>query len=252
MSVTIAISGKGGSGKTSLICLILRQLINKGAQPTLVVDADPNSTLIENLELEAPRTIGDIREQAMENKDSAPAGIPKNRQIEYELQDCLVEKGKFDLLVMGRQEGPGCYCYINNLLRQHMDRLSSSYKYILVDNEAGMEHLSRRTTNNVEFLLIVSEPSHIGLNSAARINVLADNLNLKIANKYLIINKTTDPVPSVIERQISNTAIPLLGMVPLDDAIIEYAVNGKSLLELPDNSAAVKAINEMLHKLKLC
>ncbi len=251
MAVTIAISGKGGNGKTSMICLILRQLINNNLRPVLAVDADPNSTLSENLKVEAPRTIGDIREQAMETKGQGPAGISKDRNIEYEIEDCLVEKKGFDLLAMGRQEGPGCYCYINNVLRQYMDRLSSSYKYILVDNEAGMEHLSRRTTNNVDFLLIISEPTPISLNSAVRISQLADKLKLKVSKKYLVLNKVSDELKPQIEQQASESAIPLLGTVPLDDMITEYVLDGKSLLDLPDDSAAVTAINAMLDKLDI-
>jgi len=251
MAVTIAVSGKGGSGKTSLICLILRQLIKNRLNPILVVDADPNSTIGENLQIEIHRTIGDIREEAIETKGSGPAGIPKNRQLEYEIQDCIVEKPDFDMLVMGRQEGPGCYCYINNVLRGYMDPLAKSYKYILMDNEAGMEHLSRRTTNNIDYLLIVSEPNPVSLNSAVRIGRLADELKLKVNNKYLILNKVSNGLHPEIERRISEAAIPLLGKVPSDDFIMEHVLDGKSLLELPDNSLAVKAVNEMLDKLDI-
>ena len=251
MAVTIAVSGKGGTGKTSLICLILRQLIADGLKPSLVVDADPNSTTGDNLHVQAEQTIGDIREEALDNKDSGPAGIPKNRRLEYAIEECLVESKGFDLLVMGRQEGPGCYCYINNLLREYMDRLPASYKYILIDNEAGMEHLSRRTTNNVDYLLIVSEPSQISLNSVERINKLTKSLKLKVNKTGLILNKLPDGVPPVIEQRINEIQIPLVGTIPTDPSIVDYALAGKSLLELPDDSIAVKSVNALLHKLNI-
>ena len=251
MATTIAVSGKGGTGKTSLTCLVLRHLINSGVGPILAIDADPNNTLNENLRINAEITIGDIREKQMEQKGLGPAGVPKGRMLEYEVEECLVEHDDFDLLVMGRQEGPGCYCYINNILREYIMKLSGSYKFVLLDNEAGMEHLSRRTTNNIDVLLLVSEPNPVSLKSALNIATLADKLKLKIGSKHLIVNKVNGKLAPVIEEKAAQTGIPLLGTVPYDQLLVEQVINEQSLLTLPDGSAAVKAVKQIFDKLEL-
>jgi len=251
MSTAIAVSGKGGTGKTSVTCLILRHLINSGAGPILAIDADPNSNLHENIRVRAETTIGDVREKSMEQKGLGPAGIPKSRMLEYEVEQCLVEHDQFDLLVMGRQEGPGCYCYINNILREYIMKLSNSYKFVLLDNEAGMEHLSRRTTNNVDLLLLISEPNPVSMKSAMNIASLADKLKLKINAKYLIVNKVTDKMIPVIEEKAAATGIPLLGTIPYDRILVEHVLKQESLLALPDTSEAVQAVTEIFNKLDL-
>jgi CO dehydrogenase maturation factor len=251
MAITIAVSGKGGTGKTSITCLILRHLINNGAGPILAIDADPNNTLNENLRIDAEITIGDIREKQMEEKGLGPAGVPKGRMLEYEVEECLIEHDDFDLLVMGRQEGPGCYCYINNILREYIMKLSSSYKFVLLDNEAGMEHLSRRTTNNIDVLLLVSEADPVSLKSAVNIASLADKLKLNIGSKHLIVNKVTDKMLPVVEEKVAETSIPLLGTIPYDRLLVEHVLNEESLLTLPETSGAVQAVKQIFDKLEL-
>ena len=184
---SIAVAGKGGTGKTTLSALIIRNFLESNKRPILAVDADPNSNLNEALGLEIDRTLVSIVDKIMEKKEDIPAGVTKERLLEYHLQDALIESKGFDLLVMGHTEGAGCYCSANNLLKDFMEKLRENYRYLVMDNEAGMEHLSRRTTRNVDTLLIVANPTLVSLKSAQRIYEMTQKLKLKIKKAYLVL-----------------------------------------------------------------
>ena len=186
MSFTIAVSGKGGTGKTTLSGMIIRFLLDKGKGPILAVDADSNSNLNEVLGVEISSTIGNAREVM---KKDVPVGMTKDIWFEYKVQEALTEAKGFDLIAMGRPEGPGCYCAANTLARKCLDILTGNYKYIVIDNEAGMEHFSRLTTRDVNLLFIVSDSSQRGILTASRIRDLIHELDLRIVREVLIINR---------------------------------------------------------------
>lgn len=250
MSYTIAVAGKGGTGKTTISGLVVDYLLSKQKGSILAVDADPNSTLNEALGVKMERTLGDVIQDLLERRDDLPTGIDKQRFVEYQFQMCLVEEKGFDLIAMGRPEGPDCYCYVNNLLRDVMDKFSINYKFIVMDNEAGMEHLSRQTTQNVESLLIVSDESVIGVRTAERINQMIIGLKLKIRDTYLVINRAHEKLPEAVIAEIEKTDMRLLGTVPTDENIVEFALAGKSIFSLPDDSPAKLAVNGIISQLK--
>ena len=239
---TIAITGKGGTGKTTFAALLIKYLSTQSSN-ILAVDADPNSNLGERLGLSVEQTIGHLREDLL--KESLPAGVPKNELIEYQIRLALVEGDAFDLIVMGRPEGPGCYCYINTVLRDVIDRLSNNYDYVVIDNEAGMEHLSRRTTRDVDALFIMSDVTKLGVTTASRIKKLSEDLNTTIGKAYLVLNEPKNGMPDSIQDQITQEGLDLIGVIPTDSLIENYAIQGTPLLELPDNSAAFKAVIEI-------
>jgi len=246
MSYTIAVAGKGGTGKTTVSSLIVAQLLSEKNGSILAVDADPNSTLNEALGVELECTLGDAREDMLKNKYDLPGGMDKHRYMQYRLQTCLIEQKGYDLLAMGRTEGPDCYCYVNNLLRGIMDEFSTNYKYVVMDNEAGMEHLSRRTTRNVDLLLIVSDESVIGVRTAGRIYKMTKGLDLNLSDSYLVINRTANSLPEPIIAEVEKAEMKLLGTVPKDENIVEYGLVGKSLLSLSDDSPARLAVQQLL------
>jgi len=240
---TIAITGKGGTGKTTFAALLIKYLSATPSGTILAVDADPNSNLNERLGLSVERTIGQLREDLL--KESLPAGVPKNELIEYQIRLALIEGDTFDLIVMGRPEGPGCYCYVNSVLRDVIDRLSNNYDYVVIDNEAGMEHLSRRTTRDVDVLFIMSDATKLGIITASRIKKLSEDLDITIGKAYLVLNELRDDIPNSIKDQIAQEGLDLVGVIPTDNLIENYAVQGRSLLELPGDSAAFKAVMEI-------
>ncbi len=237
---TIAITGKGGTGKTTFASLLIKHLSTKSAT-VLAVDADPNSNLDARLGMHVEQTIGDLREDLL--KEHFPAGVAKSELIEYQIRLALVEGDTFDLIAMGRPEGPGCYCYINNVLRDVLDRLSINYDYVVIDNEAGMEHLSRRTTRDVDVLFIMSDVTVLGIVTASRIKKLSEGLNLVVGKTYLVLNEVENAIPEGIKDQIRQQELDLIGAIPKDALVGEYALEGKSLFELPGDSAAFKAVS---------
>ncbi|MBU2598452.1 MAG: AAA family ATPase [Actinobacteria bacterium] len=253
MSHTIAISGKGGTGKTTISALIIKYLIEKKHIPVLAVDADPNSNLYYYLGVEKEDTIGNLREEVLKEAKSGkiPAGISKETVFELKFQRSIVENKGFDLLTMGRPEGPGCYCYANIVLRRYVDELSKNYKFIVIDNEAGMEHLSRRTTQNIEDLLIISDPTPIGIITAGRIRNLVYELELNVNNIYLVLNRINLLSNEATKELIKKQNLNLLGTIAEDKILNEYSFNEKSILELPSDSASFLSINAIIEKLGL-
>jgi len=246
VSKIVAIAGKGGTGKTTVAALLIHYLLRAGKVPVLAVDADADSNLPDALGIAAGKTIGTIgnaREEFFKQKGEVPAGMPKEAWLELQLNQVLVETKAIDLLVMGRPEGAGCYCYINNVLRKYLDMLGKNYPFVIVDNEAGLEHLSRRTTQNVDYLMIVSDYSINGLRAADRIGQLAAELKLNVGNLSLIINNAPETVSEHFMQELEKTGLQLCGMIPHDETVMQHDVDGKSLLELSEESPALTAVN---------
>ncbi|MBN2271708.1 MAG: AAA family ATPase [Sedimentisphaerales bacterium] len=242
MATTIAVSGKGGSGKTTVAAMIIRALIERGAgESILAVDADPNCCLAMTLGVESSGTIAEIRERAS-TKRPTNAGMDRLRTFEYGIQQAITEAKGFDLLTMGRPEGPGCYCAANNMLRQFMDKLSSQYKYVIIDNEAGMEHLSRRTTNNVDLLLILASATSIDVVTAKRITELADELSIAVKEKGVVWNRTDSPP----ERESELDEVKTFGCVPADESVLGASMAGKNIFDLNMDSPAFLAVCKIL------
>ena len=249
MSLNIAVAGKGGSGKTSITSLIIRYLKQTGSGPILAVDADPNDNLGESLGLSIQKTIGSIIASFNEVKINIPPGMTKEAYLEYRLNETIVESKGLDLITMGRGEGPECYCYPNLLLRKFIDTLSQNYAYMVMDNEAGMEHLSRRTTQNIDELLIVSDHSAKGVRTVARIRELISELKLRVKRQSVIINFVPVSLDSLITEELARLELEPMAIIPWDDEVREYDLKLKPLLDLPDTSKAVMAVNELMAKL---
>lgn len=237
MAITIAISGKGGSGKTTLSALMVRLLKEKAKGSVLAVDADPNACLGLTLGVEVQDTIASIREQAR-NKTPGNEGVDRPRMFELGIQQVIAEAQGFDLLTMGRPEGPSCYCAANNLLRKYMDQLSKAYQYVILDNEAGMEHLSRRTTNHVDLLLIVAESTPVGEVTAQRIFDLTKTLPIDVKRTGVIWNQSSEP------KKVDG--IDNLGCVPYDNALYDASHQGKTVFELEKDTPALQAMRQIL------
>ncbi|MBI4844141.1 MAG: AAA family ATPase [Nitrospirae bacterium] len=256
MSFTIAFSGKGGTGKTTLAAMTVRYLVEKKRKPVLAVDADSNACLNEALGVKVHATIGGLREQSLDTirggKDR-PGGMSAEQLFDYQVQQCVIEEKGFDLLVMGRPEGPGCYCAANNIIRKYTDKLSDEYDYVVLDNEAGMEHLSRRTTHKVDLLLMVSDPTKKGIEAAKRINSLVDELGLEIKQRVLVINRVPEEdFPSVM-KVIINTgvAIPDIFSIAEDPEIFRLDLRGGHVFELPAGSSSLASMFSILDALSI-
>jgi CO dehydrogenase maturation factor len=242
MGYVIALAGKGGTGKTTIAALIVRLLKEKKAGSILAIDADPNSNLAEALGLAAGETIGSILDTISACPEGIPAGMPKDRYIEYRVQSAVQEADGFDVLTMGRPEGPGCYCYVNNALRNCMDKLIKEYDYIIIDNEAGLEHLSRRTTRFADTLLVVSDASRVGLKAARRIRELCKELDVKTRNNLLVVNRCLgDPG----EEAVAGTDLEYVGCVASDDQITAISLNGNSLWDLKDDAVSLASLRSL-------
>ena len=259
MSTTIALAGKGGTGKTTISAMIIKYLINKGKGPILAIDADPSANLNMVLGVDLEHTVGGIREDMLKQvqdsqnvtgaaRGSIAGGMSKHDYLDYEIHSSLIESDKFDLIAMGRSEGPGCYCAVNHNLRDILDKLSHNYPFVVMDNEAGMEHLSRRTTQDVDHLFIISGPTQRGLSAAAGIVDLKDELEISIKNTYFILNRVPGEIPPPLQERINTIDVPFLGPVPADENVVEFDYSGKPLVELEDDSPVYMAVAEMLEK----
>ena len=249
MSFNIAVAGKGGTGKTSLTSLVIRYLKQNYGGPILAVDADANANLGESLGLTVSQTVGSIIAGFNQEKINIPPGMTKEAYLEFKLNDAITESRGLDMITMGRGEGPDCYCYPNVLLRKVLDSLSGSYAYMIMDNEAGMEHLSRRTTQNIDELLMVSDPSVKGVRTIARLRELVKELRLVVKRQSVIINFASDTLDPLLNEEMDRLGIEPAAVVPLDELIREYDLNSKSLLDLPDTSGAVTVMNGLMTKL---
>jgi len=245
LSFTIAVSGKGGTGKTTLAGMMIRFLLDKGKGPILAVDADSNSNLNEVLGVEIRSTIGDAREMM---KKDVPVGMTKDIWFELKVQESLTEAKGFDLVAMGRPEGPGCYCAANTLARKCLDLLTGNYQYIVIDNEAGMEHFSRLTTRDVDLLFIVSDSTQRGILTASRIRDLIHQLDLRIVHEVLVINRIQGEPGSEIFEEVRKQNLELGGTLPADEEIYRYDSEGKPTFQLPLESKAVQAARRMFEK----
>ncbi len=246
MTYSIALAGKGGTGKTTLAGFLVRYLVTRGKTPVLAVDADANSNLNEVLGLEVDLTLGEARE---EMKRGVATGMTKDVFMEMKIQEAVVESDGFDLIVMGRPEGPGCYCAANTLLTQCLDKLVKNYRYVVIDNEAGMEHISRLTTNNIDTMLVVSDPTRRGLQAASRILSLAEELNLKVGDKYVIVNLARDGQVEEIKRAAEEMGLQIAGFVPEDPQVRELDLSGKPTSRVPDDNRALVAAFEIFDSL---
>ncbi|MFZ5573353.1 MAG: AAA family ATPase [Thermodesulfobacteriota bacterium] len=239
MPFSIALAGKGGTGKTTVCGMLIKYLVKKGMTPILAVDADSNANLNEVLGLKVPETLGNAREEM--KKGNVPSGMTKDIFIEMKLEQAVAESDGFDLVVMGQPEGSGCYCAANTLLINFLDRLQGNYDYIVMDNEAGMEHISRMTTRNVDILLVVSDPSRRSLQAAARINKLAAELNIGVGKSYLIINQAKEPPSIQVNEMLKEEGLVLAGLIPEDDTVYDFDFKGRPTIDMPETSRSVAA-----------
>jgi len=251
MNIKIALAGKGGTGKTTTSGLIIRSLVEKKKGTVLALDADPNSNLNEILGVKVTNTVGMIREDFKKEAPRLSAGIYKDQLVEMNIHQALVESKRFDLLAMGRGEGPGCYCYANNLFKKYIDILQENYHYIVMDNEAGLEHLSRRTTSDVNFLLIISDPSPKGILTASRIRDLSEEMNINAEKIFLIVNRTSGKLDERLQNYIKEKKLDLLGIVNEDNSIYEMDINEKTVFDIPEDSIALKQVQDLIKKLKI-
>ena len=254
MSYLIALAGKGGTGKTSIAGLTVRYLKERRRGPILAVDADSNACLNEALGVEVHTTVGAIRESSLETIRSGsdrPGGMSMEELFEYQIHQALIEAQGFDLLVMGRPEGPGCYCAANNIIRKYTDILSEKYPYVVIDNEAGMEHLSRRTTHRVDLLIMVSDPTVKGVKTAKRIDELIDELKLDIDRRVLIINRVIGEEGQRLKGLAEELGLHVAGMIPQDGTIFEYDMVGRPIFELPPESPALQSVYSILDGLQI-
>ncbi len=256
MSVTIAVAGKGGVGKTTLCGLLIQYLCETGRRPVLAVDADANSNLNEVLGVDVEMTLGEIREDVakaeMSKENPIPASMSKADYMEMMFNRCLVEDDDFDMLVMGRTQGKGCYCFVNGLLQTQLQKLTPNYPYVVVDNEAGMEHISRGILPKVDVLLLVSDCSRRGVQAVGRIADLAKECGLNPKTVGLIINRAPDgKVNEGTMEEVKNQGLELIGVVPHSTEVYEYDCEGKPTVELPADSPVKLALHNIIDKLKL-
>ncbi|MFC2071396.1 AAA family ATPase [Chloroflexota bacterium] len=249
MSFSIAVAGKGGTGKTSVTSLIIRYLQSNKLEPVLAIDADPNANLGEGLGLDIEQTIGSIIASFNDDKINIPPGMTKEAYLEIKLNGAIVESKGLDLITMGRGEGAECYCYPNTLLRKFAETLSGNYAYVVMDNEAGMEHLSRRTTQNIDMLLIISDHSVKGVRTVARIRDLVSELKLVVNRQAVIINFAPAKLAPLFSEELARLGIEPAALIPEDEQIYKYDLELKPLLDLPDTSKAVRVVDDLMAEL---
>lgn len=257
MTTTIALAGKGGVGKTTISGMVIKYLVQSQTGAVLAIDADPSSNLNMVLGLDLDWTVGDIRENLLSQvkesltaggaaMGSLPGGATKREHLDYHIRTSIAEGDRFDMIAMGRSEGAGCYCAVNHNLREVVDAISKSYRYVVIDNEAGMEHLSRRTTRDVQHLLVVTDPTQRGLVAAERIAAFRKDIDVKIENTWLIVNRLQGEMPAPMQARIDQLDFPLLGTVPASQELAEFEFSGRPLVELGDASPVYQAIAGMM------
>ena len=256
MAHVIAIAGKGGVGKTTLTGLIIQYLGKKGKGPILAVDADANSNLNEVLGVEVESTLGDVREEVaraeMSKTNPIPAGMSKADYMEFKFDDALIESDDYDLLVMGRTQGKGCYCFVNGLLQAQLQRLQKNYPYIIVDNEAGMEHISRGVLPSMETAILISDCSRRGVQAVGRIAELIKECDMHPKKIGLIINRAPGGVLNAgTKEEIEKQGLTLLGVVPQDENVYDFDCQGSPIVDLPEDSPVRIAIEEIIDRMEL-
>ena len=235
-------AGKGGTGKTTMAALIVRIIKEKKIGSVLAIDADPNSNLGEALGLQIKQTVGQILDGISQSPDKVPVSMSKDRFIEYSVQTAIEEGDGFDVISMGRPEGPGCYCYVNNVLRNLMYKFIKDYDYVVIDNEAGLEHLSRRTTRYADAMVVVSLPTAAGLKAAKRISELTTELDIKIKKKLLLVNCHNR---ELAKEKMGNLGLDYLGVIPQDSQIEKISLNGGSLMGLDKDALSLCALKKI-------
>lgn len=250
MSKKIAVAGKGGTGKTTFTSLVIRNLIKAGKKAILAVDADPNSNLNEALGIEVEESIADILDE-VKSGGSIPAGMPKDVYVEYRLNQVLQETDFVDLVVMGVPQGSGCYCYPNDLMRKYIGSLNDNYDYVIMDNEAGLEHLSRKVVEEIDILFVISDSSARGVRSAGRVREIVDTLKLNVKDIYLVVTKSPAEGLSALEAEIQKTGLKLIGQVPFDPEVAQKDLEGLPLVDMPETSLSVRAVQEIMDKVGL-
>jgi len=249
LTVNIAVAGKGGTGKTSVAGIVIRYLLKNKLGTVLAVDADPNSNLAESLGLEVNRTVGRILNEFQGEKLNIPPGMTKEAYLEYQLNMAITEGKEIDLITMGRGEGPECYCYPNTVIRKLVDDWAKNYSFVVMDNEAGMEHLSRRTTQGIDEMLLVSDHSVKGLRALARIRELIVELKLVIKRESVIINNVPGEIDPLLTAEMKKLGIIPAAVIPVDDELKRFDLEQKPLLDLPDYARSVAALNVLMEKL---
>ncbi len=247
MSYLIAISGKGGVGKTTISSLIVNQLIANNMVPVLAIDADPNSCLDAALGVKVKKTVGRAREEVREDTQNGLSGISKQEALQLKISESLVESKNFDLISMGRPEGAGCYCYANNILKSVITELSNQYPYVVLDNEAGLENLSRRIVQKVNMLILVSDPSNSGMETLSRLYSLASEMGIKYDSLLLVVNRLrSDNLPVKIDEIKAFTNADAVIGIPDDLEIATFAETNKSVFLLPNGNKVIEKINEII------
>ncbi len=261
MTITIALAGKGGTGKTTVAAMVIRHLLDENLGNVLAIDADPSSNLNFVLGLSLDETVGGIREDMLDQVQSGvngglagglPSGMAKQDYLDYQIRMALVEGNQVDLIAMGRPEGPGCYCAANAMMRTIMDRIGRQYDFVVVDNEAGLEHLSRRTTRDVDILLVVTDPTQRGVIAAQRVAELADELDINIDRRYLIVNRLPGgDMPQALQKAVDDLTdgkLDFLGVVPYDVAMAEFEFSGRPLIELDAETPVYQTVKKMVRQ----
>jgi CO dehydrogenase maturation factor len=246
MPKSIAITGKGGTGKTTVASLAIRLLVERGGGPVLAVDADPNSNLDAALGVKVTESVGDIREEALDKVAGLPGGMAKAEFLQYRLREILVEAEGFDLLAMGRPEGPGCYCFANSILRTCVDKLSEAYTYTVMDCEAGLEHISRRTTRDLDLLIILSDPSMRGLETAFRVLDLMKELRSDVGASRLLITRLNGEIPAALQAAAEKRGVEIWGTIPDDSEIRQLDAEGKPLIQVSPENPTLRIVQELL------
>lgn len=246
MTTTIAVAGKGGTGKTTLAGLLIRTLVRRNGGKILAIDADPSSNLHLVLGMPLPQTVGDIREDA---RTGVAPGQTRQDFLSYAVRMALEEGDDFDFLAMGRPEGQGCYCAANHMLRSIMDGINNGYDWVVMDNEAGMEHLSRRTTRDVDHLILVSDASLRGLVAAEAMVGLSKELEINVRNAYLVINRVQGELSPALRAKAETLGVPLLETLPYDPLVVEFDSLGRPLIELPEDAAISRAVAGIAERL---
>jgi len=260
MTTTIALAGKGGVGKTTVAGMVIKYLAQNQDGAIMAIDADPSSNLNMVLGLDLEWTVGDIREGMLAEVQKSllqtgaamgtmPGGSSKQDYLDYEVRSSLSEGDRFDLIAMGRPEGAGCYCAVNHSLREVVDSISKSYRYVIIDNEAGMEHLSRRTTRDVDHLLMVSDPTQRGIVATERISSMVPDLGINVDNVHLIINRVIGELPDLLMEKIDAMGVNFLGTVPSNNDLMEFEFSGRPLVELGDESPVYQAVAKMMERI---